>query len=1576
MTGLIRPGAGDARPGNLWAHAPQLSGRWRCVLVGAESLLLECAALLQERGHEIAAIVSDKVEICDWATARGIPLLSSARALPTLNLPAFDFLFSIANLAILPADVLSLPRVGAINFHDGPLPDYAGINAPIWALLNGERRHGVTWHLMKDVVDAGDILASQSFDLSDEETGLSINTKCFVAGLESFAEMVDGIATGSLATVPQEARQGRYHGLADRPAMAGIIDWRMSARQIVGLVRALDHGRHANPLGLPKFSVDGELFLVRAASIADGASGLAPGTIVSIEGGRLTMASGDGDVVLERLTMSDGKPVDLSERGHASVLQPGRECVSLTNEHALLIGELDAAVARHERWWRRRLQRCQTLLLQQIDRVARSAGGTARSADQLLAGGMGADAETALASLIAYLARIADKSEFSLGFSDPVFTMSFDGVGVWFARQLPLAVRLDFRSGLATLREAVATDICEIHRRIGHAEDLIARSPELSAANGLSRFPVALLLVDQLDDAAPLAGAELTIAMRSDGGACRWIYDETLLSEADVGAMQQGFEALLSAAVIAPDRPIEGLPLLPEEALATFTESWSNAGASWRSDACVHTLFTEQAARTPDQTAVTCRGETLSYGELDQRSNRLARHLKLFGIGPDRLVGLYLERSVHMLVALIAIHKAGGAYVPLDPDYPPDRLAYMINDANAPVIVSQASLSGRLPPTDAQIVHIDRDWPMVMAQSAEPIDGGARPHHLAYVIYTSGSTGRPKGVMVEHRNVVNFFAGMDEKLEPEGTWLAVTSLSFDISVLELCWTLTRGYHVVLATGDELKGTGRLASPARPIDFSLFYFASADGGSGKDNYRLLLEGAKFADANGFAAIWTPERHFHAFGGLYPNPSVTSAAVAAVTERIKIRGGSVVLPLHHPIRIAEEWSLVDNISNGRVGIAFASGWQPNDFVLRPQAYADRSSAFVRDVELVRSLWRGETHAFAGPLGHDVALSIYPRPVQPELPFWITSAGNPETFAAAGRAGASVLTHLLGQTIDELAEKLAIYRNAWSAAKHPGEGHVTLMLHSFVSEDAAQVREAVRQPLIEYLRTSTGLVKQYAWSFPAFKRPTGTSATNDDIDLDSMTAEEMDALLEHSFERYYETSGLFGTPESCLEVIDRVRGIGVDEVACLIDFGVPVAQVLDSLPSLNRLRQLAAVRSAGEEDTLAALMARHGVTHLQCTPTMAQMLAVDPSVRPVLAGLQRMMVGGEAFPSVLARDLQDLVGGSVMNMYGPTETTIWSTVHELDGASSSVPLGRPLANQQICILDSRQQLLPPGIPGELVIGGNGVVRGYLHRPDLTAERFVALPFQDGARAYRTGDLAIQRRDGRLDFLGRLDHQVKIRGYRVELGEIESVLASATGVERAVVIAREDTPGDVRLVGYYVPTGQNPPNVADLRDQLRAYLPDYMIPAHLVALEAVPQTPNGKIARNALPPPMAEITELPEATFTAPTEGTEEQIAAIWRDVLKLPRVGKRDNFFDLGGHSLLAVQVHRRLRANFAQPISITDIFRFPTIEALSAHVSGSGTDDAAVRQGEARALNRRAAMLRRREVNLQVGAGEGS
>ncbi len=368
-----------------------------------------------------------------------------------------------------------------------------------------------------------------------------------------------------------------------------------------------------------------------------------------------------------------------------------------------------------------------------------------------------------------------------------------------------------------------------------------------------------------------------------------------------------------------------------------------------------------------------------------------------------------------------------------------------------------------------------------------------------------------------------------------------------------------------------------------MQFSLFYFANYDGEDrDRNKYKQILRSAKWADQHDFARLWTPERHFHSFGALSPNPSVLAAALAAITENIQICSGSVVLPLHDPIRVAEEWAVVDNISDGRVGLGVACGWVPNDFVISEKQadFDNRKEVFAEKISILRQLWRGEPRLVTNPQGKEIAVQTLPRPIQKEAPIWITAAANPETFRQAGELGVNLLTHLLGQTVQSLASKIVIYREAWEAAAHRGRGTMTLMLHTFVGDSDEEVHDLVRDPMKKYLAGSLNLAAAHLESVPFIQNPAS-------IDLDSLTPELVDEVLEASFEEYFQMSSLLGSYEKCLDMVEKLREIDVDEVACLIDFGIKEETVLSSLENLNVVRILANRKITTMNESTSALL-----------------------------------------------------------------------------------------------------------------------------------------------------------------------------------------------------------------------------------------------------------------------------------------------------------------------------------------------------------------------------------------------------
>jgi natural product biosynthesis luciferase-like monooxygenase protein len=1031
-----------------------------------------------------------------------------------------------------------------------------------------------------------------------------------------------------------------------------------------------------------------------------------------------------------------------------------------------------------------------------------------------------------------------------------------------------------------------------------------------------------------------VAQFDLTLIMAEAGDelVASLQYNTDLFDTATIERMTGHFQRLLQSIVADPDHRVAELQLLTSTEKNQLLVEWNSTEKEYPSSQCVHQLIEAQIKQTPDEIAIIFEDQQLTYAELDREANQLAHYLRKLGVVEETRVGICMERSLKMVVSLLAVLKAGAAYVPLDPSYPRARLAFMLEDARTLVLLTQSTLRPMLPEHEAKVVCLDTEWEQIAQQSHTRITSTINSNNIAYVIYTSGSTGSPKGVMVTHCNVANFFTAMDGQLGEKvpGVWLAVTSISFDISVLELLWTLARGFQVVLQP-ELVAASPRLEPslnkvPDTAMDFSLFYFASDEAEVTKDKYQLLLEGARFADRNGFSAVWTPERHFHHFGGLYPNPSVTGAAIAAITEQVQIRAGSVVLPLHNPIRVAEEWSVVDNLSKGRVGISFASGWQANDFVLGPDSYLDRKEITLRGIETVRRLWRGEAVTFKGATGEDVPVKILPHPIQRELPVWVTAAGHPETFRQAGAIGARLLTHLLGQTVEELTDKIAIYRDAWRSARHTGSGYVTLMLHTFIGEDVETVRQKVRKPFGQYLRTSFNLMANFGRNLRQGR------------EANDFTPDDLDVLEAHAFERYFETSGLFGSPDTCLPLIDRLKTIGVNEVACLIDFGVDTDSVMSSLHYLDILRKRSDQKCevVTEDYSIAAQIVRHHISHLQCTPSLAQTLRGDVQVRDALGLLRHFLLGGEVLPISLARELGEMVTGEMRNMYGPTETTIWSATHRLSKGEALIPIGKPIANTQAYVLDKYLQPVPIGIRGELYLGGEGVVRGYWQRPELTAERFIPHPFsrKHGARLYRTGDLARYLPNANIEYLGRADTQVKVRGYRIELGEIEAVMSKHASVRQCAVIVREDGPPDKQLVAYVVASAEAgaPVESSELRSYLREQLPEYMLPSAFVFLEDLPLTPNGKLDRHSLPSPDLSRGAL-AADFLSPRTAIEQVVAFVWAELLDRESISVDDDFFSLGGHSLLATHLVARIRETLEVNLSLREFFKMPTVAGVA-------------------------------------------
>jgi amino acid adenylation domain-containing protein/non-ribosomal peptide synthase protein (TIGR01720 family) len=666
-------------------------------------------------------------------------------------------------------------------------------------------------------------------------------------------------------------------------------------------------------------------------------------------------------------------------------------------------------------------------------------------------------------------------------------------------------------------------------------------------------------------------GAEfdLSLLLFDNGGAFtgHWKYNTDLWDEESIVRMAGHFQTLLEGILREPDEKISLLPLLTERERHQILVEWNDTAVDYPLDKCLHHLVEEQVEQTPNAVAIVFESESLTYRELNARANQLARYLQKRGVGVETPVGICLERSLEMVVGLLAILKAGAAYVPLDPDYPPERLSFLLADAGVPLLVTSEKLLERLPAVGGEILCLDREREIIDREEDALLNTGVGPDNLAYIIYTSGSTGQPKGAMNTHRGIVNRLLWMQEtyNLTPEDRVLQKTPFSFDVSVWEFFWPLLAGATLVVAK--------------------------------------------------------------------------------------------------------------------------------------------------------------------PGGH---------------------------------------------------------------------------------------------------RDST---------------------------------------------------------------------------------------------------------------YLAETIAEQGITTLHFVPSMLQVFLEEERLERC-QGLKRVICSGEALPRSLQDRFFERLNCELHNLYGPTEAAVDVTYHacQRNDPRASVPIGCPVANTHLYILDRQGQPVPVGVSGELHIGGVQVARGYLNRPELTAAKFIPDPFSDDpkARLYKTGDLARYLPDGNIEYIGRTDHQVKLRGFRIELGEIETVLNTYGGVREAVALVQETIKGNPQLIAYLVTTFPRPTS-EELRDFLKQSLPEYTIPAFFVFLDSFPLTVNGKLDRKALPAPDEDLRS--SGDFEAPRNLIEEALTKIWSEVLKVDKVGVRNNFFALGGDSILSMQIVSRSRQ---QGLRLTpkDVLQCQTIAelALVAELSG--------------------------------------
>jgi amino acid adenylation domain-containing protein len=783
--------------------------KFSCVIVGGGTLPVRCGEILLSGGHEICAVVSSDEQVGDWASENNIVhLFPSADLAAHLSRKPFDYLFSIVNEHILREDVLSLPRKFAVNYHDAPLPKYAGTHATSWALLNGEKSHGISWHVITDVVDAGDILQQKLVEINDHDTALTLNTKCYEAALETFTQLVEELAAETISPQKQLLSERTFFPRFKRPSSGGVIDWNKSGFEISAFVRALDFGLHQNPLGTAKLFVSDEFFIVSEVEILDKSAKNAPGTITKIGADFLQISAADREVTLTKILRLDGQVISITDLTAQFNLIEGFQLTELDAEAAQTLDEVYPKIARHEKFWTEKLLNLEpaappfsndkslskaryfeTAPLPIPVEVLSFLNERQINRDDFLI--------TAFGVLIA---RLNGVENFDVGYQNAARQNEISGLENFFADSLPLRFEINFLESFDSILKTVKRHLESLEKHQTFARDIFKRYPQFHksiASGGNFTLPIAIETVKQFNDSKATQDSELTLLIAENESVCRLIYNAAKIT--DVEQIARHFATLLKSIVADPEGEIAQMPLLTEAEERQILVEWNDNRAEYPKNLCIHQLFEAQVLRTPEATALIFGEQHLTYRELNNRANRVAHYLQNLDVKPETLVGICVARSVEMIVGILGILKAGGAYIPLDPNYPAERLALMLEDSQVSVLLTQEKLIGNLGNQPAEFVCLDTDWAQIASQSKENPVSKVETNNLAYIIYTSGSTGKPKGVAIEHRSVSAFlhWATTVFSAEQLAGVLASTSVCFDLSVFEMFAPLACGGSLIL-----------------------------------------------------------------------------------------------------------------------------------------------------------------------------------------------------------------------------------------------------------------------------------------------------------------------------------------------------------------------------------------------------------------------------------------------------------------------------------------------------------------------------------------------------------------------------------------------------------------------------------------------------------------------------------------------------------------------------------------------------------------------------------------------------------
>ncbi len=805
------------------------NSKFKCCLIGDGALLIACGELILASDNEICCVVTSNTAIREWAEEKEIRCLDSEEPYyDSLKKYIFDYLFSIVYLKVIPSDVLALAKIMSINFHDALLPQYAGIHATSWAIMNGEKKHGITWHIMLDEVDKGKILKQSEISIEPQETALSLNLKCYEAGLDAFAELLEDLVKGSQLGEEQELSKRTYFSKYNRPSFGCIISWDLEAEQIDAFVRALEFGKYHNKMGIAKIMVEDDFFIIKRVRITEVKSIELPGTITECNEKYIRISTGSQDIEIDTLMGLDGALVSISDLVSKYNIKVMDRLSDIDNEKGRKITEIYNSIAPKEDYWVREISKISRMSYPEFihkNKLSIENGDKTgyytieckipqKYLDLLY------NKEDKYCSLkyciTAYVAFIAKEYHLdfiNLGISYDALERTLGDLKGFFGDILPISIENVRDYTLNDLFLHVSAIVEETIKNKTFAYDIVIRYPQIQEAVNLKNgFPICVIQTNDLNSYRPGKNLCFSIIVQGNNNSSwSFIYNTVLLSEGEIVHIANNLSTFLERWSMAPEKILANVSIESEDKIKQLVFKRNQTHSDYPKDKCVHQLFRERTKEDPEAVAVIFEDKQMTYKELDEKSSRLAQFLKRNNVVRGELIGLYMERDIDILVSMLGILKAGGAYVPLDPIYPSERIKYMIHDAEIIVILTQERLKNNLPKNKIKTFCIDSDWEKFTKDTKKESNKRKTKvsstkttfDDLAYVIYTSGSTGKPKGVEVSHRGLVNFLHSMAK--EPGFTKndriLSLTTICFDISGLEMFLPLITGGQVEILSSE-------------------------------------------------------------------------------------------------------------------------------------------------------------------------------------------------------------------------------------------------------------------------------------------------------------------------------------------------------------------------------------------------------------------------------------------------------------------------------------------------------------------------------------------------------------------------------------------------------------------------------------------------------------------------------------------------------------------------------------------------------------------------------------------------------